>query len=321
MKYTEFKQQTDDGKCRAVYLFEGEDAFFRESGLKLLKNKFVEEPSLNFVSFNGDVGVGELLPSLEGFPFMSEKRMTLVRDFYPKADYFKNGLKSYLENPNPSAILVILNEKEHAPLKKFENVCVVECSKADTIVIVKWIKRECTLANVTIDGESANLLAEYCLFDMTRIQTEVQKLISYAGDGGSIDKKVVEDMVARETEYKVYEMTDCIAKKQFDKALSIITDMLSKGETVQFIIACVYGYFRRLLHASISDMTAQEFAEAFGAKEFVVRKTIEQAKKFKKRSLKNAVDALIDADYKIKSGQADADEKMWLTVFKIMTDN
>ena len=41
---------------------------------------------------------------------------------------------------------------------------------------------------------------------------------------------------------------------------------------------------------------------------------------FKKRALKGAVDMLCDADYKIKSGQRDAGDFAYLTIFKIMTD-
>lgn len=321
MRYTEFKNGLGNGDMFSVYLFEGEDAYFRERGLTLLKNKFVSEPSLNFVSFNGDVSIGELLSSLEGFPFMSEKRLTVVREFYPKAEFVKSGLGSFLDNPSPTGIFVVLNEKSCETLKKYSSVCVVDCSKQDVSLIVRWIKAECLKAQVTIDGETAKLLAEYCSLDMTRIETETNKLISYAGDNGVIDKKAVDSMVARDTEYKIYELTDYVAKKKFDLALAVIKDMLSKGETMQRILVSIYNYYRRLLLSAISDKSVSELATAFGVKEFAARKTKEQASMFKKRSLKKAVDVLTDADYRIKSGLNDVDEMAWLSIFKIMTDN
>lgn len=321
MKYTEFKNDLENGKTFSVYVFEGEDAYFRERGLFLLKNKFVSEPSLNYVSFNSDVSLGELLTSLDGFPFMSEKRLTVVREFYPKADFIKSGLGAFLDNPAPTSIFVVLNEKPCEPLKKYSSVCVVDCAKQDVALLVRWIKAECGKAGVSIDGETAKLLAEYCSLDMTRIETETNKLISYAGTNGIIDKSVVDSMVARDTEYKIYELTDYIAKKKFDLALSVIKDMLSKGETMQRIIVAVYNYYRRLLLSAISDKSVSELATAFGVKEFAARKTKEQSALFKKKALKSAVDALTDADYKIKSGLNDADEMAWITIFKIMTDN
>ena len=95
--------------------------------MNLLKNKFVSEPDLNFVTLDESASVGELLSSLEGFPFMSEKRMTVIREFYPKQEYLKDGLKDYLENPSQSSILVILNEKPTETLKKYQNVFKLPC--------------------------------------------------------------------------------------------------------------------------------------------------------------------------------------------------
>lgn len=321
MKFVEFKNSLENDKPFSVYLFEGEDAFFRERGFSLLKTRFVQEPELNLVSFGEDVDVVELLTSLNGYPFMSEKRMSVVREFYPKQDLFKKGLKDYLENPSDSSLLVILNEKPHEAFKKFSSVCVVDCGKADTSLLIKWIKAECGRSNVTIESETAKLLSEYCSSDMTRIETETAKLIAYVGNGGNISSDDVCDMVSKDTEYKIYEMTDFIAQKKFDKALLVIKDMMAKGEPSQRIIVSIYFYFRKLLHVAISDSEIKELAQILGMQEFAVRKVKEQAGKFKKKSLKNAVDMLTDLDYKIKSGLIDADDGMFTAIFKIMLDN
>ncbi len=320
MKYTEFKNQVENGQKFSVYLFEGEDVFFRERGLTLLKNRLVENPDLNFVSLDSSVSVGDLIASLNGYPFLSAYRLTVVREFYPKQDYFKSGLKDYLENPSECSILAILNEKNSETLKKYKSVCVVDCGKADPLLIVKYVKSECERHGVTIDGETARLLGEYCSFDMTRLETETKKLTAYVGVGGTITKTELSEMVHRDTEYKIYEMTDYIGKKKFDYALAVIKDLLSKGETSQRILVSVYNYYRRLLHASISGKTPDELSKVYGIKEFAAKKTIEQATMFKKKALKSAVDMLADVDYKIKSGQIDAMLGMWVSVFKIMME-
>ncbi len=320
LKYVEFKQQLDEGKVYPVYLFEGEDAFFRERGLSLLKNKFVSELDLNFAILEKDCSLDELLSSLNGYPFMSQKRLTLIREFYPKQDFFKKGFNQYLENPADFGLLVILNEKQTDSFKNKDGVCVVDCSHADISILIKWVRAECINNSVQIDGECAKLLCEFCLCDMTRIENETKKLCAYCGENGIIDKEIIIQMVARDSEYKVYEMTDYISKRQFDQALLVIKDMLTKGETEQRILTAVYNYYRRLLHSAISDMDILELSKAFGIKEFAAKKIKTQAVKFTKRSLKKAVDYLSEIDYKIKSGLANADEGMWLTVFKIMLD-
>ena len=320
MRYTEFKNGLNNGQEFSIYLFEGEDAFFRESGIALLKSKFIEEPSLNFVNLEPDAHLSQIITSLEGYPFMSPKRMTLIREYYPKQEVFKAGLKNYLENPLSTSMLVIVNEKPCEALKKFSSVCVVDCSKADISLLIKWIKAECFNSNVNIDAETAKLLAEYCLSDMTRIKTETNKLIAFAGANGTITADNVNQLVARDLEYKVYELTDFIGKKNFAKALLVINDMTSKGELASRILSFIYNYFRRLLHVSISDMTNAEIAEAFNVKEYAIAKMKQQSAMFKKKALKNAVDMLCLADYNIKSGLADGENYSYLTIFKIMTE-
>ena len=321
LKYTEFKNGLVGGDEYPVYLFEGEDGFFRERGLELIKKQFVTEPDLNVVVLSSDCDAFELVSSLNGYPFLSKKRLTVIREFYPKQDLFKKGIKEYLENPSSVSVLAILNEKPCEAFAKFKSVCVVDCKKAEVGLLVKWIKAECSRYMVAIDGETASTLADYCLADMTRIENETHKLIAYVGDGGTITSQDVKDMVSRDTEHKIYEMTDYIAKKKFDLALGIIKDMLSKGESAQGILTSVYNYFRKLLHAGISGKTATDLAKVLGIKEYPAKKLIEQSKLFKKRALKNAVDNLTDADFKIKSGKADMNEQMWLSVFAIMIEN
>ncbi len=320
LSYTEFKNGLANGEEFPVYIFEGEDAYFRERGLKLIVSEFVTEPALNLTNLDSDCSLDELLASLNGYPFMSRKRLTVLREFYPKAEQLKKGLKGYLEAPSSECMLAILNEKPCEPLKKFDSVCVVDCKKADASLLIKWIKAECSKASVNIDGETAKILTEFCLLDMTRIDTETNKLISYVGSGNSITLKDVEDLVARDNDYKVYEMTDYIARKKFDLALAVIKDMSAKGETGQRILSAIYNYFRRLLHAGISGKTASELASSLGIKEYPAKKLLEQSKLFKKKALKNAVDRLIDADFAIKSGLADVDNQTWLTIFSIMTE-
>ena len=164
------------------------------------------------------------------------------------------------------------------------------------------------------------MITEYCLSDMTRIKTETHKLISFVGSGGTIKSQDVDNLVARDLEYKVYELTDYIGKKNFDKALLVIKDMTDKGELPSRILSYIYNYFRRLLHVAISDMTLEELAEAFGVKEYAVSKMKKQAMMFKKKALKSAVDMLCSADFNIKSGLCDGESSSYLTIFKIMTE-
>ena len=53
MKYVDFKKFTDEHGALPVYLFEGEETYFRERGCELLTKRFLKEPTLDFTAFEG----------------------------------------------------------------------------------------------------------------------------------------------------------------------------------------------------------------------------------------------------------------------------
>lgn len=321
MQFSELRKSLDSGEKHSVYLVEGEEAYFRALALETLKNAFVREPSLNVATFEGEnFSVGEFLSSLTAMPLLSDYRMTVIKEFYPKTDAIKGGLKEFFDNPIKSSVLVIVNENKHELFKKFKSVCTVSCGAAETPLIVRYIKAAAKAENVTVSDATCAKIAEYCLSDMTRVKNETEKLIAYAGRGGEITDDAVNRLVNRSVEYKIYEMTDYIAKRKFDLAIGVIEDMLDKGDAYGRILTSVYNYFRRLLFVAISDKSNLDTAALLGIKEFAVKKAKEQAAAFKVRALKNAVDRLGDADYAVKSGKSSADGLMWINLFKIMTE-
>ena len=105
------------------------------------------------------------------------------------------------------------------------------------------------------------------------------------------------------------------------KALEIIFELQNKGEPKQKLLTSIYYYFRKLLHVAISDLSDAELAKVFNVKDFAVKKLKQQAEKFRKISLKKAVDFLAEADYSFKSGKTDIGNQFYLSLFKILLSN
>ena len=61
MKYVDFKKYTDEHGAQPIYLFEGEEAYFREKGEGLLKSRYLQEATLDYASFDGSALKGERL--------------------------------------------------------------------------------------------------------------------------------------------------------------------------------------------------------------------------------------------------------------------
>ena len=319
MKFIDFKSQLNSGTVGDIYLFEGEDAFFIKRGVSMLKNKFITEPDLNYAELDAEnTSISDMITSLSTFPFIDAKRITVVKEFYFDKKTFPKMLDEYFNSPNNDNIFVICNSKPCDVFKKYPSVFYVDCNKQkDEGILVKWVMAECSKNNCRIDSETAMLIVKYCLSDMTRIETETHKLCDFAFNK-EITPDIVNELVNKDSEYKIFEMTDYVGKKKYSEAISVINEMLEKGETPQRIIISLYNYYRRMLHIAISDKDNLELSEMLGIQEYAVKKTREQARLFKKKSLKKIVDVLTDLDYKAKCGLIDIDEGMWLVIFKIM---
>lgn len=324
MNYLDFKKNLENGNVFTAYLLVGEEGFFRVKALQMLKSLLITEPSINLVYFNGeslkDKSVeADFFASLSSLPFLSQYRITVVNEFYPKAETLKR-LTEVLSNGLEKSILIIVNEKdkESEGLKKIKEISVVECKRAEKFNVTRWIKSTCESAGVSIEMETAALLAEYCLLDMVRVSTETEKLISYAINKKVIDKEDLDLLVYRDSEYKIYQMTDYIAKKKIGLALGVVYELLNKGEPQQRLLGSIYNYFRKLLHVAISSLPEAELKKELNISDKAFGITKQQANGFRKVSLKKAVDVLEDADFRFKSGKTDINEEFYNSLFRIL---
>ena len=147
MKYVDFKKFTDENCAQPIYLFEGEENYFRDKAELLLKSRFLQEATLDYSAFDGGSLKGDkmrdLVASANSFPFISEKRVVKVSEFYPTEKDYDAYLKDYFEQPSADSIVMIFNTQKSktggAALAKKPNVTHVDCSRSDEETIKRWI--------------------------------------------------------------------------------------------------------------------------------------------------------------------------------------
>lgn len=306
-----------------IYLLEGEEVFFRERAEDLIKSVAVQEPQLNFATFDGSFvkqGTDNLLSLLSSCPFMSEKRAITLREWYPTAQDLKDkALKSYFDNPYDTSVLIIDNSKKCEALKKISSVTLVDCQKGSLDLISKYIRSKCSKENLIISSTTCKLIAEFCLYDMTRINGEVDKLISYKAGDAEITKTDVENMVTKTSDYKIYEMVSYIASKNYDSAYKILEDLNSSSDK-QMLFASLYYHFRRMFFVSMSNKNDSDLAVILGVKEYAVTMARRQARDFPPKRLKKIMDKLSECEKSFKSGKITFDGAFVYAVFSVLCE-
>ncbi len=313
MKYVDFKKFTDENGAQPIYLFEGEEVYFREKGEAMLKARFLQDATLDFSSFEGNTLKGEkikgLIDAVNSFPFLSEKRMVKVSEFYPTEKEYESYLKPLFENPPMGGVLMIFNggkgKAGSAVLAKKPNVTYVDCGRSDEETIKKWIYLTCKRAGIYADSITCGRLASYCVFDMSRIAMETEKLLGYCA-AARIDKltdQTVDALVYPDTEYKKYELANALARKNYSAFMKILKDLSTRGYNETELLSSLASYFKGLYDVSLCRGKDSEAATALGLKEYAVKKNREQAAKFTKEQLLGYYDAVYGAISGIKCGE------------------
>lgn len=312
MKYVDFKKYTDENGAKPIYLFEGEEAYFREKGETLLKSRFLQEPTLDYISFDGASLKGdklsEIVDALNAFPFMSEKRIVRITEFYPTAKEYEAYLKGTFENPPTSGMLLIVNSAKPkaggVAFAKKPNVTHIDCGKSDEETIKRWIFLTCKKEGVYADGVTCGKLAAYCNLDMARIAKETEKLLSYceAEKIGRLTDELVDSLVYPDAEYKLYELTNALARKNYGTFMKILNELAVKGYNELSLLSALASYFKGLYEISCMKGSDSEIANALGVKEFVAKKNREQAAKFQKGELLRVYGDVYQAISDVKCG-------------------
>ena len=312
MKYVEFKKFTDENGAQPIYLFEGEEVYFREKGEGMLKSRFLQEPTLDYVAFDGASLKGEKLKTLADalncFPFVSEKRIVRVTEFYPTDKEYEQYLKPLFENPPADGMLLILNggkgKTGTAALAKKPNVTYVDCARSDEETIKKWIYVTCKRAGIYADGITCGKLASYCVFDMSRIAMETEKLLGYCAATGQerLTDEIVDGLVYPDSEYKIYELANALARKNYSTYMKVVKDLSTRGFNETALLSSLASYFKGLYEVSLCNGGDREVAAALGIKEYAARKNREQVAKFTKAELLGFYETVYGAISDVKCG-------------------
>lgn len=298
-------------KIEPCYLVQGEDILLYDKALELIKdacNLQLEE--FNFIKFDEDSFNGDaVIDTLQTLPMGSEKKIVLLKNVTKLSEDFKKKLIAYLKNPVPSSCLVIFDF-----FNKFDFIISekVSAKRLDEKSLAEIIEKEITDSGKLIKKDAVELLISYCCDYYSLIHNELQKLKSCNRD--VIETRDIENMVTREVEYTVFELTEALSKKDADKAVSLLNLMDKDTKTFSLIA----NHFRRLFFVSISKESDADLSKLLGVKEFAVVKARQLAKNFSKIQLKNIYELLDDVDLYIKNGQMQIENALYYLIFGIL---
>jgi DNA polymerase III subunit delta len=313
MDVIELLERIDPSHPEPVYLVQGAERFLIDQLLDRLKAAVAAGPmgDLNCQTVKAEEISGEEIKSrcLE-IPMMATRRLLVVEDAAKlKADDW-NALEVYLAEPAPETCLVLVSEKldlRRGPLQRANKRGQVH--RADPIKdrgIGPFLRGRAVARGVRITGAAVNAVGAAVGPDCAALDDALERLTLFAGDAAQIDEDHVAEVVSNVRAHSIFELVDAVGARNGAKALSLLAGLLRRREEPIMVSAMVARHIRQLLGARIHlhrRTNQRDLPGLLGAPPFMVRKLMEQARRFRGADLEAALARLARADLELKSSR------------------
>ena len=192
-----------------------------------------------------------------------------------------------------------------ALLKKLGGV--VDFQRQDGEQLTDWICRQFKKAGKSIDTRDAGYLVFLCGDLMHDLSAEIGKLAAYCPHD-RVTREDIDALAVPKVDAVAFKMTDALAGKDFDRAASVLADLLHARESPVMILSVMGKYFRQLYTARLyldAGRTRGEYMELWGMRggymEQQAQRLLDAARRFSPAWCRYAVRRCAEADAAVKS--------------------
>lgn len=222
--------------------------------------------------FDGDrAELADVLDALRTLPFLSERRLIIVRDADDFIRTYRSNLEAYLDSPSSTGVLLLVPESFPGTTrlaKKAKKMGqVLSCEPVKTRDLPAYITRFAKQTHgLSLTPEAATLLIELAGDESGMLCREIDKLAAYLAVPGQKQRPVgpphterrpigqchigvedVQELVGKNRQYNVFDVIGAMTQGFVGKALTLLEQMLSQDRDAQYkAVGAFAWHFRRL---------------------------------------------------------------------------
>ncbi len=248
------------GKYAPVYILMGDESYYIDRITDYIAENVLEPDDRDFnqtVVFGADTTAAQVVDMAKGYPVMpATHRVVIVKE----AQGLKSldALERYFEKPLASTLLVIAYkngtiDRRKKVVGKAEAVGVVfESKKKRDYELPTFIETYLKKNRVAIDPKSAAMIAEHIGADLSRLISELDKvMISLPDDNRRVTPDIVEREIGVSKEFNIFELRTAIIERNVFKANQIVKyfDKNPKAGSLFSCLPLLYTFFQNLMVA------------------------------------------------------------------------
>lgn len=320
------KKHISAGTPSRLYLVCGDESYLSTFYANMLASSITDTSgmSFNYYYFDSEtVNFDSVYEACETLPVMSDRVCIFVKDFnFVKATADELSLYTdYFEKLPDTATLIFLMSSVEVDVKgnpKWKTVIdsvnkngtVISLSKRTDSQVADLLVRSAGKRNTSISRENAQYFISVVGSQMNVLLNEFDKVCAYS-QGNEVTKEMIDAIAVRSIEASVFDLTDAINSGRNDRAFQILSQLIKEKTEATIIIGTIaFGYvdIYRAKAAEINRSGYAEYLKAFTNyknKSFRLDKAAKSARNLTLQQIKELLDAISEADIKIKSFSVD----------------
>lgn len=313
MKPPEFLATTRAGNLLSAYIFAGDESYLVEEAMDTL-DKAVDAGSLNReVFFGNETPAAEIMLAAQTLPFLSQKRMIIVKDAHRMKAAEAAKLAEFIKAPADSYCLVLLWQeklrREDKSAALFSAVdkhgAIVEFRTLYDRELPAWVMQRIKSHGKKISPEAVQYLISESGAGLLDLENEIEKLVLFCGKAEAITLKDVESSSGHTRLVNLNQLSEALEGKKTGNALAVVEQLLNEGEVPLRILATTHRTIRRLLTARCmmdeEKYSADDIKKELRLHPYFDRSFFSHLARYSTADLKKAMQALLAADIELKS--------------------
>ncbi len=243
------------GAFKPVYWLEGEEDYFIDKVVDYAEHHILNESEASFnltVFYGKDANWPDVINACRRYPMFAERQVVLLKEAQQMRDAEK--LESYVENPLASTVFVVsYKEKKLDARKKFaklikEKGVLLTTKKMYENQLPEWTQELLQSKGLTISQKGLLLLVDHIGNDLTRIESEIDKISVNLGKRTNITEDDIEKYIGVSKDFNVFELQAALAAKDLAASVRIIQyfEANPKAAPIQLILPSLYSFFSKV---------------------------------------------------------------------------
>ncbi len=284
--------------------FTGANSYSLQAAVKIRVDEFLEEQGsdMGVERLDGDeVTIGRLSEALTSLPFLSSKKLVVIRNGSANKHFMERAGALLTEVPETTEVLIVESKLDkrssyYKYLKKATNY--QEFSEVDSGGLVRWLTARAKEQGGSLSQNDAAYLVGHVGNNQQLLASELEKLMLYAP---AITRQTIDLLTESIPQSTIFELLEAAFAGNTGRAMALYSEQRAlKVEPQQIVAMLTWQLHILALVKTGGERSPESIASEAKISPYVVKKTQSVARKLTLSKLKGFINNLVEIDRRSK---------------------